>query len=105
MGRPSVQLSEPLHQREPDAHAATARGFPLAERLEERELQLVGNTRAVVLDHDLDTVGLGREVHQHRGTQGCVTRGVDEQVLDDPLDLAGVDIDQHGIGSDAHGMA
>ena len=73
---------------------------PLAERLEDRLSQLLGNAGPVVLDHDQDAVALGLDPEPDRAIGLRVAGRVHQEVLDDPLDLRGIHRDHDRFGED-----
>ena len=78
------------------------RARALAERLEHAVAQLGRDPAAGVLDRQQDPVAPGRlcDPHPHRGVRRGVPGRVGQQVLDDPLHLAGVEGDGQRLGLD-----
>jgi len=69
----------------------------LAEWLEPGLAFGYGDARAVVFDHDENTVALRPHPHPQPRVRKRVARCVYEQVLDDPLHLGGVHVRDHRL--------
>src|SRR5205823_13086912 len=67
----------------------------LSKRFEDRALQLVRNALAFVLDGDEDPPVLRGDSNPDTCAGGCVPCGVGDEVLDDALNLRGVDGPDH----------
>jgi hypothetical protein len=78
-------------------------GRPLLERLEDRLADLGRHPGSGILDHHQRAAASRLDPHPHRRAGGGVPCRIRQQVLDDPLDLGGVDRDQHGRGLQADG--
>jgi hypothetical protein len=95
-----VELGEAGDERQPDADAwRCARGTgTLTEGLEDRVLELVRDAVALVLDDDQESVLAPLHPCPDAAVGGRVPCGVRQQVLDDPLDLRGVDVRDELVG-------
>src|SRR6266700_5363390 len=103
-GAAAVQLGEAGHHRQADADPGSV-GRDLrapAERLEDAVTQLRRDPWAGVLDREQHPVALTPQPHPHGGVRVGVTGRVGEQVLDDALDLAGVQRHRRRLGVQVH---
>src|SRR4029453_434930 len=91
---PAVKLGEAGDERQPDADAGgRARGTgALPEGFEDRGLELGRDAAALVLDDDQDPVLAPIHPCPDAAVRRGMPGGVGQQVLDDPLDLRGVDV-------------
>ena len=79
------------------------RGRPLLEGLEDRPPHVLGNSDPVVLDHDQCPAVVCLYAEPDRAVDRRVPGGVHQQVLDDALDLRGVDRQDDRFDPDDNG--
>src|SRR5919201_275321 len=92
----AVELGELRDERQTDP-GACPNVVALPERLEDPRLRVVGYARSFVLDGEHGPVRAGLDANVDRRAGRRVLHGVDEQVLDNPVDLSRIDVDPYGV--------
>src|SRR5439155_26586202 len=101
-----MERGEAPAEREPDSRSGLAREDLRAtvEDLEDRDLQLVGDSWPPIVHAEQQILAVALEPRLDRGAWRGVLDGVREKVLDDPLELIRVDVRHERLGIHLHRM-